>query len=77
MHQAMMRLQGTISLAIDELRTIMSTSKTDAVRLKAALFIIENCGISTARNDSLIDPASRAELAAIGDALKSLGGHNA
>jgi transposase len=77
MRQAMGRLQGTISTAVDELQRILTSSKTDAVRLKAAQFVVETYGITKERNQVLLDPISRAELAVVGDILKGLGGNRA
>jgi hypothetical protein len=74
MRQAVGQLQGTLSTAVDELQRIMTTSKTDALRLKAAQFVIEACGITKERNKELIDPISHAELAVVGNILKGLGG---
>jgi hypothetical protein len=75
MRQAMGQLQGTLSMAVDELRRILTTSKTDAVRLKAAQFIVEAYGITKERSQAHLDPVSRAELAVVGDILKGLGGN--
>ncbi|MBK8889513.1 MAG: helix-turn-helix domain-containing protein [Dechloromonas sp.] len=77
MRQAMGQLQGTLTEAVDELRRILTTSKTDAVRLKAAQFIIEAYGITKERNQAHLDPVSRAELAVVGDILKGLVGNRA
>jgi hypothetical protein len=73
MRQAMGQLQGTLSTAVDELRRILTTSKTDAVRLKAAQFIIEAHVLPKAKEESRYDRVSRAELAVVGDILKGLG----
>lgn len=72
--QAMGQLQSTLPTAVEELQRIMTTSKTDAVRLKAAQFVIEACGLTKERSEAYLEPASRAELAVVGDILKTLGG---
>lgn len=77
MRQAVGQLQGTLSVAVEELRRILTTSKTDAVRLKAAQFIIEAYGITKEPNEAHLDPASRAELAVVSNILKGLGGNRA
>jgi len=77
MRQAVGQLQGTLSVAVEELRRILTTSKTDAVRLKAAQFIIETYGVTKEPNEAHLDPASRAELAVVGNILKGLGSNRA
>jgi hypothetical protein len=77
MRQAVGQLQSTLPTAVEELRRIITTSKTDALRLKAAQFVIEAYGITKERNEAQLDPVSRAELAVVGDILKGLGGNRA
>ena len=77
MRQAMGQLQGTLSTAVEELRRILTTSKTDAVRLKAAQFIVEAYGIAKERDQAHLNSVSREELAVVGDILKGLGGSRA
>lgn len=77
MRQAMGRLQGTLSLAIDELRRIMTTSKTDAVRLKAALFVIEAYGVTSECKQNDPDPVSQTEFLLVSNILKNMGGKHA
>ena len=44
--EAINQLQGTLSVAVGELQHLMTKSKGEAVRLKAALFVIEHYALS-------------------------------
>lgn len=75
--QAMAQLQGNLSQAVEEVRRIMTTSKTDAVRLRAAQFVIEAYGIPKHHKESNNDLVSHSELAVVSEILKGLGGSRA
>ena len=75
--QAIDQLQGTLSLAVEEFRRIMTTSKSDTLRLKAAQFIIETYGTAQPLNYPYLDIESNEQFTVISGILKNLGIHNA
>lgn len=76
MRQSIEQLQGTLSMAVDEVRKILSTSNNEALRLKAAQFIIERYA-SPKSNLEAVDPVDRGDLALINSILKGPGASHA
>lgn len=76
--QAMDQLQGTLSMAVTEVQRILTTSTADAIRLKAAMFIIEGVTPTKATLRRSIDPDTTVELGQLHQVFKQLGlGHAA
>lgn len=71
--QAMNQLQGTFSMAVTEVQKILTTSPTDAIRLKAAMFIIEGVAPTKAMTSKKADPDSCIELVQLHQVFKQLG----
>jgi hypothetical protein len=71
--QALGQLQGTLTTAVSELQRIMTKSKTDALRLRAATFVIESVGLPNVGIDSEIELHDSNELAKVLEALNGLG----
>jgi DNA-binding transcriptional regulator YdaS (Cro superfamily) len=44
-NESMQALQGTVALAVDEVRRILTNGKNETVRLNAAKFVIEQFGL--------------------------------
>lgn len=71
--QAMDQFRGTFSMAVSEVQKILTTSPTDAIRLKAAMFIIEGVSPANATLQRSIDPATTVELGQLHQVFKELG----
>ncbi len=71
--QAMDQLHGTFSMAVNEVQKILTSSPTDAIRLKAAMFIIEGVSPTKAMLPKNIDPDSIVELGQLHQVFKQLG----
>lgn len=69
--EAMDQLGGTLTMAVRELTRIMTKSKNDALRLKAATFVIESVGLKTSAAGN--DPADKAEVGAVLQVFHALG----
>lgn len=76
--QAMEQLQGMFSMAVTEVQKILTTSPTDAIRLKAAMFIIEGVAPAKAVLHRATDPDTLVELGQLQQVFAQLGlGHAA
>lgn len=73
MRHAIGQLQNSLSTAVGELQNIMAESKNDAVRLKAALFVIENFGTQKSAPDMGLDSDVKAEMSVVLQVLNQLG----
>ena len=71
--QALGQLQGTLATAVAELQRIMTKSKVDSLRLRAATFVIESVGLPNFCSDSEIDLHGNNELSMVLDALNGMG----
>ena len=71
--EAMDQLGGTLTTAVRELHHVMTKSKNDALRLKAATFVIENFGLAKVSPNSTDDPANKAEVGAVLQVFHALG----
>ena len=71
--QAMDRLQGTFSMAVTEVQRILTSSPADAVRLKAAMFIIEGMAPIKAVSQRTSDHDSLVELGQLHQVFAQLG----
>lgn len=71
--QAMDQLHGTFSMAVNEVQKILTSSSTDAIRLKAAMFIIEGVSPMKAMLPKSTDKDSIAELGQLQQVFKLLG----
>ena len=72
-NQAMAQLQGTLSMAVTEVQKILTTSPVDAVRLKAAMFIIEGMAPIKAVSKRTADPDTLVELGQLHQVFAQLG----
>ncbi len=70
--QAVKQLRGTLSLAVEEVQRIITTSPSDALRLRASVFVIETCGM-TVLQDSPASSESKADNSMFDKVLKDLG----
>lgn len=71
--QAMDQLQGTFTIAVAEVQRILTTSPADAVRLKAAMFIIEGAAFTKTGLQRGGDPATVVELGQLHQVFAQLG----
>ena len=71
--EAMDQLGGTLTTAVRELHHVMTKSKNDALRLKAATFVIEHFGLPKASPSGSTDPADKAEIGAVLQVFHALG----
>ena len=75
--QAMDQLQGTFGMAVTEVQRILTTSPADAVRLKAAMFIIEGVAPTKVVPQRGIDPDTLVELGQLQHVFAQLGMNHA
>ena len=73
LREAMDQLGGALTTAVRELHHVMTKSKNDALRLKAATFVIENFGLSRITPNGAHDPSSKAEVGAVLQVFHALG----
>jgi hypothetical protein len=71
--QAMDQLQGSLTMAVSELQKLLTTSTTDAIRLKAAMFVIEGMTPMKSLQRKTLDPASELEMNQIHQVFNQLG----
>jgi hypothetical protein len=71
--QAMGQLQGTFAMAVTEIQRILTSSPADAVRLKAAMFIIDGVAPTKTRLQRGGDPDTLVELGQLHQVFAQLG----
>ncbi len=75
--EAMEQFQGTLSIAVGEVQRLISESKTDSTRLRAALYVIDSMKPTKATTRRVIDSDTTAELGELHQVLLQLGIGNA
>ena len=71
--QAMDQLQGSLTMAVSELQRILTTSQTDAIRLKAAMFVIEGVAPTKVVSQRTFDLDTMVELGQLHQVFAQLG----